>query len=32
MPWSFGLFKEVPQLDNGQLVLPQKPGLGLEFA
>ena len=32
MPWSFGLFKEVPQVENGQLVLPQKPGLGLEFA
>jgi L-alanine-DL-glutamate epimerase-like enolase superfamily enzyme len=31
MPWSFGLFKEVPQVENGQLVLPQKPGLGLEF-
>jgi len=32
MPWSFGLFKEVPQVENGQFVLPQKPGLGLEFA
>ena len=32
MPWSFGLFKEVPQVENGQYVLPQKPGLGLEFA
>jgi L-alanine-DL-glutamate epimerase-like enolase superfamily enzyme len=32
MPWSFGLFKEVPQVENGQIVLPQKPGLGLEFA
>ncbi len=32
MPWSFGLFKEVPQVENGQWVLPQKPGLGLEFA
>ncbi|MEX2299522.1 MAG: mandelate racemase/muconate lactonizing enzyme family protein [Bryobacterales bacterium] len=32
MPWSFGLFKEVPVVENGQLVLSQKPGLGLEFA
>jgi L-alanine-DL-glutamate epimerase-like enolase superfamily enzyme len=32
MPWSFGLFKEVPPVENGQFVLPQKPGLGLEFA
>ena len=32
MPWSFGLFKEVPAVENGQFVLPQKPGLGLEFA
>jgi L-alanine-DL-glutamate epimerase-like enolase superfamily enzyme len=32
MPWSFGLFQEVPQVENGQFVLPQKPGLGLEFA
>jgi L-alanine-DL-glutamate epimerase-like enolase superfamily enzyme len=32
MPWSFGLFKEVPAVENGQLVLPRKPGLGLEFA
>lgn len=32
MPWSFGLFKEVPQVENGQFVLSQRPGLGLEFA
>ena len=32
MPWSFGLFRDVPQVENGYLVLPQKPGLGLEFA
>lgn len=32
MPWSFGLFREVPAVENGQFVLPQKPGLGLEFA
>jgi L-alanine-DL-glutamate epimerase-like enolase superfamily enzyme len=32
MPWSFELFREVPQVENGQFVLSQKPGLGLEFA
>jgi L-alanine-DL-glutamate epimerase-like enolase superfamily enzyme len=32
MPWSFGLFRELPVVENGQLVLPQKPGLGLELA
>ena len=31
MPWSFALFKEVPQVENGLLVLPDRPGLGLEF-
>lgn len=31
MPWSSRLFKEVPQPVNGQLTVPDKPGLGLEF-
>ena len=31
MPWSFPLFKEVPRVEAGNLVLPQGPGLGLEF-
>lgn len=31
MPWSFPLFKEVPWVEDGMLVLPQAPGLGLEF-
>jgi L-alanine-DL-glutamate epimerase-like enolase superfamily enzyme len=31
MPWSLGLFTELPKVENGELVLPQKPGLGLEF-
>ena len=31
MPWSFLLFKEVPQAVNGEMVLPSVPGLGLEF-
>jgi L-alanine-DL-glutamate epimerase-like enolase superfamily enzyme len=31
MPWTFSLFKEVPRVEDGMLVLPQQPGLGLEF-
>jgi L-alanine-DL-glutamate epimerase-like enolase superfamily enzyme len=31
MPWSFGLFEEVPVPVNGELAVPTKPGLGLEF-
>ncbi len=31
MPWSFSLFQEVPQVEDGQLVLPRRPGFGLEF-
>jgi L-alanine-DL-glutamate epimerase-like enolase superfamily enzyme len=31
MPWSFPLFKSVPAAVNGQIYLPQNPGLGLEF-
>ena len=31
MPWSFPLFREVPRVEDGQIVLPQAPGLGLEF-
>src|SRR4051812_35329467 len=31
MPWSGRLWKEVPQPVNGELVVPDKPGLGLEF-
>jgi L-alanine-DL-glutamate epimerase-like enolase superfamily enzyme len=31
-PWAIPLFKEVPALDDdGLLVLPEKPGLGLEL-
>ncbi|HSF59482.1 MAG TPA: mandelate racemase/muconate lactonizing enzyme family protein [Candidatus Binatia bacterium] len=32
MPWSFKLFEEVPVPKNGELVVPTKPGLGLEFS
>ena len=31
MPWTFGMFKEEPKLEAGQIVLPQSPGLGIEF-
>jgi L-talarate/galactarate dehydratase len=32
MPWSFKLFEEVPVPVNGELTVPSKPGLGLEFS
>nr|WP_294556761.1 mandelate racemase/muconate lactonizing enzyme family protein [uncultured Rhodopila sp.] len=31
MPWMLCLYEETPALENGQLVLPDKPGLGLRF-
>lgn len=31
MPWSLRLFEETPAIEDGQLVVPQKPGLGLKF-
>jgi L-alanine-DL-glutamate epimerase-like enolase superfamily enzyme len=31
MPWSFRLFEEVPVPVDGELTVPTKPGLGLEF-
>jgi L-alanine-DL-glutamate epimerase-like enolase superfamily enzyme len=31
MPWSSGLFTEAPKVEDGELVLPSAPGLGLEF-
>jgi L-alanine-DL-glutamate epimerase-like enolase superfamily enzyme len=31
MPWLTPLFKEVPVIENGELAMPTKPGLGLEF-
>ncbi len=32
MPWSFRLFEEVPVPVNGELAVPTKAGLGLEFS
>ncbi|HEX3864170.1 MAG TPA: mandelate racemase/muconate lactonizing enzyme family protein [Stellaceae bacterium] len=31
MPWLGMLFKEVPEQQNGELVMPKAPGLGIEF-
>jgi L-alanine-DL-glutamate epimerase-like enolase superfamily enzyme len=32
MPWSFRLYQEVPVPVKGELTVPTKPGLGLEFS
>jgi L-alanine-DL-glutamate epimerase-like enolase superfamily enzyme len=31
MPWSARLFEEVPQQVNGELAVPDRPGIGLKF-
>jgi len=31
MPWMLALYEETPAIENGELVLPDKPGLGLKF-
>jgi len=31
MPWSLKLYKQGPAIEKGQLVVPDRPGLGLEF-
>ena len=31
MPWMLALYEETPRIDNGELVLPDTPGLGLKF-
>ncbi|MCI0440174.1 MAG: mandelate racemase/muconate lactonizing enzyme family protein [Chloroflexi bacterium] len=31
MNWTFAMFTEEPKLENGEIVLPQKHGLGIEF-
>ena len=31
MPWMLELYEETPALENGELILPEKPGLGLRF-
>jgi L-alanine-DL-glutamate epimerase-like enolase superfamily enzyme len=31
MPWMLCLYEETPAIENGELVLPTRPGLGLKF-
>ena len=31
MPWMLCLYQETPAIENGELILPNKPGLGLDF-
>lgn len=31
MPWMLALYEQTPAIENGELVLPDKPGLGLTF-
>jgi L-alanine-DL-glutamate epimerase-like enolase superfamily enzyme len=31
MPWTRALYEETPALENGQMVLPDRPGIGLKF-
>lgn len=31
MPWMLALYEETPKIENGMLVLPTQPGLGLKF-
>jgi L-talarate/galactarate dehydratase len=31
MPWTLGLFEETPIMEDGHLVVPLRPGLGLTF-
>ena len=31
MPWTLKLFEQVPQLKNGEVIVPDRPGLGLRF-
>jgi L-alanine-DL-glutamate epimerase-like enolase superfamily enzyme len=31
MPWSLRLFEQTPAIEDGQLMVPNEPGLGLAF-
>ncbi len=31
MPWMLPLFEEVPKLENGEVIVPDRPGFGLKF-
>ena len=32
MPWSLRLFEETPAIEDGEIVVPDRPGLGLNFS
>ena len=32
MPWSLRLFEETPAIEDGEIVVPDRPGLGLKFS
>ena len=32
MPWTLRLFEETPEIVDGEMILPNKPGLGLKFS
>ncbi len=32
MPWTLRLYEETPEIRDGQILVPQKPGLGLQFS
>jgi L-alanine-DL-glutamate epimerase-like enolase superfamily enzyme len=31
MPWMLALYEETPKVENGMMILPDKPGFGLKF-
>jgi L-alanine-DL-glutamate epimerase-like enolase superfamily enzyme len=31
MPWTIGLFEETPRIEQGEILVPRTPGLGLAF-
>jgi L-alanine-DL-glutamate epimerase-like enolase superfamily enzyme len=31
MPWTLRLYEETPAIEDGDIIVPQKPGLGLKF-
>jgi mandelate racemase len=31
MPWMLCLYRETPAIEDGEMVLPERPGLGLEL-
>jgi L-alanine-DL-glutamate epimerase-like enolase superfamily enzyme len=31
MPWTLRLFEQIPELRNGEVIVPDRPGLGLKF-